>query len=436
MRHVSEKESAGSQFLVSESASTPTGGCISLDSTAREQLQEKFPELLEDAQFQQKSMERLAGADTFGALVLQIDGDETRQAPAELFASLLRHSEHVCREKGGWSGLMHNCQAALVLPGVDEGDCIEIAKTLQAAFFGDTGKTATAGAAAYPTDPFAPSDILENARKALVHAEFFGPGSRVCFDSVSLNISGDQYYQKGDTAGAIREFKLALKLDPENVNVHNSLGVCYGRNGELEKALLSFKTASRLDPKELLPIYNAGYICMLRKDYQAARQYFQEAEKISPEVFALAYQTGRALMELQDPRAARKPLETAVRLHPRSNPAYRLLGDCYHQLDRLNDAAAAYKNALKLHPEDAAAMSNLGFIYELLEQNADIALMFCRQSSKMEPENALFRHRLARIYYNRNQMENALAEFEKAHELGWDCSDYIKRIRGSKKAAK
>ncbi|MFO7839111.1 MAG: tetratricopeptide repeat protein [Desulfosalsimonadaceae bacterium] len=436
MKQPSEKEPVCSQFLVSESAGMPSGDFIRLDSTARQRLQEKFPELSGDGRFLQKSMERLAGVDLFGTLVLQIDGAQNNTAPEELFASLLRHADRICGEKGGWSGLIHNCRAGLFFPGLNDSACLDIARKLQAEFTGETGKTATAGAAAYPAATFAPSDILKNAQKALVHATFFGPGSCACFDSVSLNISGDQYYQKGDTDGAIREFKLALKLNPENVNVQNSLGVCYGKNGELEKALLSFKTAFRLDPKELLPIYNAGYTCMLKKDCKAALRYFHEAEKINPEVFELAYQTGRAFLEIQDPRSAKKYLENAVRLNSRSNPAYRLLGDCYHRLDRLNDAAAAYKNALKLYPADAIAMSNLGFIYELLEQNADIALMFCRQSSRMEPENSLFRHRLARIYYNRSQMEKALEEFEKAHELGWDCSEYIKRIRGSKKAAK
>jgi Flp pilus assembly protein TadD len=36
---------------------------------------------------------------------------------------------------------------------------------------------------------------------------------------------------------AIAEFEKALLIDPQNVNVSNSLGVCYSSKGEHQKAL-------------------------------------------------------------------------------------------------------------------------------------------------------------------------------------------------------
>jgi len=96
-------------------------------------------------------------------------------------------------------------------------------------------------------------------------------------------------------------------------------------------------------------------------------------------------------------------------------------------LDRLTDAVNAYKNVLKINSEDAEVLSALGFIYEIQEQNADIALMFCQRASQIDPDNGLFRHRLARIYYNRRHLPEALDEFQKAHDLGYDSSHYIQQ---------
>ena len=65
-------------------------------------------------------------------------------------------------------------------------------------------ETVSMGCARYPMINFSKAQVFENARKAIDHAAFFGPGSRVAFDAVSLNISGDNRYQEGDMPGAIR----------------------------------------------------------------------------------------------------------------------------------------------------------------------------------------------------------------------------------------
>ena len=72
--------------------------------------------------------------------------------------------------------------------------------------------------------------------EALDHGAFFGPASTVVFDAVSLNISGDHFYQTGKVSEAMAEYRAALRLDADDVNVYNSLGVCLAQTGEIEKA--------------------------------------------------------------------------------------------------------------------------------------------------------------------------------------------------------
>ena len=84
------------------------------------------------------------------------------------------------------------------------------------------------------------------------------------FDGVSLNISGDKLYENGDLQGAIDEFKRALELDPSNVNVHNSLGVCYGLQSEYESAIEEFKKVASIDPGEYMAMFNLGLVHTLQ----------------------------------------------------------------------------------------------------------------------------------------------------------------------------
>ena len=46
---------------------------------------------------------------------------------------------------------------------------------------------------------------------------------------------------------AIEAFEKSLRLNPNNRNVHNDIGVEYVKKGDIEKALEHFRTAVRLD---------------------------------------------------------------------------------------------------------------------------------------------------------------------------------------------
>ncbi len=165
------------------------------------------------------------------------------------------------------------------------------------------------GVASYPTGDFNKEDVFGNAGKALTHASFFGTNSAVLFDAISLNISGDELYQKGDVSGAVKELESALKLDPENVNVLNSLGVCYGVEGALGKALEVFSDASRLDSREVMALYNAGYVHSLLNQTEDALRCYQKAEATGEDIFEVIFQLGKLYLGQGDLDAAKNYLE-------------------------------------------------------------------------------------------------------------------------------
>lgn len=390
-----------------------------------EALKEKFPRLLIEDIFHKQAPALVADVKTFGAMVIRLDDIHYVINPTDVIADLAGIIDDICSKTAGIWGLLDDVTLGCFFPETDEKKCLCLSQKIKKQFSRKCGETVSIGIAVYPVLSYAKTDILKNAHKALDHADFFGADSCVVFDSVSLNISGDKCYQSGDLEGAMNEYYLALKLDEDNANVHNSLGVCYGIKKDLENALTEFKTAGRLAPDEHMAIYNAGYVHFLKKEHATALEYFLKAEQIDSAVFELAFQTGRIYQELNKTEEAKKYFEKACALNPKSAAAFRLLGDTYTLLDRISDAITAYKTALKLNPEDAQSLSALGYLYEMQKKNADIALMFCRQGIEYSPENGLFRHRLGRLYLNRNRVEEALDEFQKARQLGYDSDEYI-----------
>lgn len=306
---------------------------------------------------------------------------------------------------------------------------MELANKINDGLAETRNETVSIGIASYPTLSFDKDQILDHAGKALDHAAFFGPGSTVSFDAVSLNISGDTRYQNGDIDGAIEEFKTALLLDPSDVNVHNSLGVCYGILSDYDNALKEFQEAVRLDPNEVMARYNSGLINMLTGDTEKALQNFLEAGEKEDDTFEITFQTGNVYLKMGKPEKAKKFLEKAVTLDSESGPAFRLLGECYNAMNMTDNAIFAYKKALRQNPNDAESLSALGYLFDLLGENPEITTILCQQSIDIAPENGLFRHRLGNLYLKRNQLEDALEQFQKAHDLGQDSGDMIEKIK-------
>jgi tetratricopeptide (TPR) repeat protein len=90
------------------------------------------------------------------------------------------------------------------------------------------------------------------------------------------------------------------------------------------------------------------------------------------------------------------------------------------------EAAKAYEKVIKLSPTDAKSLSTLGYLYGVIGENLEIAIVLCRESTKIDPDNSLYRYRLGKLYQQREDYENAIKELKIAADLGEDCADLIR----------
>jgi tetratricopeptide (TPR) repeat protein len=398
-------------------------------------LQSVFPDMLVGMDFIDHAAQGLDSVAQFTALAIGVDQTGQEEENYSNLGALDDHVEiaaileTVCQEKNGlWSALEPGLFGS-IFPEANGSEGLEIARDIQNRLAEKADQTVTIGIASYPIITFKKSDMIDNARKALDHAAFFGPGSAVAFDGVSLNISGDKLYENGDFQGAIDEFKRAILIDPSNVNVHNSLGVCYGLQGEYDSAIEEFKTAASLDPGEYMAMFNLGLVHVMRKQPERALEFFLNSDKINSDVYEVAFQSGKLYFESGDLEKAKPFLERAAKLDPGSGVVYRYLGDCYAAANLAQEAISAYKKAIRHNPHDAASMSALGCLFDDQGENSDITLMFCRESVGLSPENGLFRYRLGRLYFKQNRLDEALKEYKKANQFGYDAARDIQEIR-------
>ena len=253
------------------------------------------------------------------------------------------------------------------------------------------------GMAAYPFHDFKQKETLDNAFKAIDHAAFFGPGTLLSFDATSLNISADRRYQLGEYDLATTDYQKGLEINPHDVNLMNSLGVCYGISNELDKAHAQFENALEITPDDVMVIYNIGLIYMIKDRPEKAIEHLKKAHDLDGEVFEVELLLGQLFVKTDDQDQALNHLKAAARLNSASGLTLRLVGEIYLSRDQYEPAAQKFNAAIKLNPSDAVSLSGYAKSLEMQNKNLHIALTFAKNSIDLDPGNPVFEERLESI---------------------------------------
>jgi tetratricopeptide (TPR) repeat protein len=247
------------------------------------------------------------------------------------------------------------------------------------------------GIASWPSLDFAKQDVPDNCLKALAHGSLLSPGSVVAFDHLSLNVSGDLFFEEGDYRSAIREYRRGLLLEPGDINLLNSLGVALAEAGQGRQAVECFLEVLRTDPDNYMALVNLGYVHQARRNKEAALACFERAytrmsqeETTGQELFL---SLSKLHSELGQYEQAVAFLEQWQGL-PGSEKEYllfRLLGQGYWEIGRPEEAIIACQRALQLFPGDSVSLSMLGVLYVEQGEGHEVGLALCNRALALDP---------------------------------------------------
>ena len=285
--------------------------------------------------------------------------------------------------------------------------------------------TLLVGVAGYPFLENEPAETMDMAIKALDHASFPKAAPVVLFDAVSLNVSGDRYYNRGDLESALKEYRQALTVDPDNINIINSIGACCGQMDRLGEAAELFEKAVELAPEDYMTWFNLGQVQQKLGLLDQALSSLDKALALNPDDFAVRLALGRVCLTLGRYSRAAGILEKASR-SPWVRPnLYRWLGEAQAKADQPGKAIQAFKKAVKSNPEDAQSISWLGRLFLDQTNDKEVALSLTRQAVDLENGNGLFRSRLGWALLLNDQPEEALVQFQEAMNLEERSGDVL-----------
>lgn len=311
--------------------------------------------------------------------------------------------------------LLNQREAFLFLDGLD-GEAARVwLKEFRKKMESIGGSSFSMGVATFPFRDFKKSAMPLNCRKALQHAAFYGPDSLAVFDAVSLNISGDVYYNEGDLVKAMGEYRQGLLLEPDNVNILNSMGVASIQLNRSKVARACFQKALAIEPGNFMALFNLGFICLESKQDAEALALWERALSVDGEHPDLLQHLGMLYCRLGRYVESREVLEHCDKMikknpHQGGEPMVvaRWLGRACEALGENAFAIGAYQRAVSGNPRDAGSLSRLGCLYALEKQGQDIALSLCGQAVELDVGKAAHWYRYGLVQSLGQDQEGAM----------------------------
>lgn len=169
---------------------------------------------------------------------------------------------------------------------------------------------------------------------------------------------GDRGYceaQKGDSAGAIKDYTEALLLDATLAFAYRGRGTLLMQQNDEQRALQDLSRVIALDRNDAQALCWRGVIYARDKQWDRAIADFSDAIRAYPKEPAGYVYRGDAYARQQKFSEALASFDSAVRVAPGYAPGYLHRGYVYHEQRDLYKAIADYSAAVRLAPDFAEA---------------------------------------------------------------------------------
>lgn len=169
--------------------------------------------------------------------------------------------------------------------------------------------------------------------------------------SIVCQALGSIYFQiKENHEAAIASFQAGIILDPENSEIHLSLGDVYMADGDLDAAIKSYCESITINSEDYRAYSKAG-IALWEKDYlEEAIVAYHRAIDLNPEYDIALNNLGVIYLDgIGTPEEGLKYIQQAIECNPNYTLAYFNAGRAAQAMGEGNEAASYYQMALDLN---------------------------------------------------------------------------------------
>lgn len=216
--------------------------------------------------------------------------------------------------------------------------------------------------------------------------------------------------QRGQAEEAVKEYRIALGLDPNYADAHFNLGVALVRLTRLDEAERSFRDAIRLSPGDAPAHVNLANILYRRSDWDAAAAAYAEAVRIAPHDQDARLGLARSLAKKTRYDEAIAEFRRLLLIAPNSAVAHRDLANAYIREGDFPTAIEEFREAARLDPTDLISRINLGTALAL-EGKTDEAIAAFHDALRLDPNHPDAHFSLAEALLDQGKLAEAIEEY-------------------------
>ena len=230
------------------------------------------------------------------------------------------------------------------------------------------------------------------------------------------SLSAAAYKILGNLDEAEKEFQLALELQPDNIDLHNNLGLILTSKGYLNQAIESYKKAIKIKPAHMDAYINMANALNDQNQTQKAILVLKQAISITPSNSSIHYNKAILEKSLGDNEAAISSYQEAIKIKPDFAIAYNNLGSIYREQKKYNDAIHMFRKVIAINPLSDQGFFNLGESYEILN-NTQKAFECYSKALEINPNHSGSNLHKGNIYRDNGQLDCAIDTYVKLTEI-------------------
>ncbi len=263
----------------------------------------------------------------------------------------------------------------------------------------------------------------------LISLVFFGCRSKEV-ESALIYIN-----QQNDWDKAMEQLKLAIQVNPADVEAHVLLAEGYGQFGDYDNMVKEIETAEKLmegapNPKFKARLdfardkywrisFNKGVGNVKKDSLEAAKKDFENCIKIDPNRPEAYQNLGYVNVQLNNLDAAIDNYKQAVRINPKDVDAYVSLANLYLNQKKYQEVVDVCDKILEIQPDHAEALAQKAMAYDLLGKTEEAFKAYEDALSK-NPDNKDLLFNLGRLYYRKGKYDKAVEQFKAVIESNPD----------------
>ena len=223
-------------------------------------------------------------------------------------------------------------------------------------------------------------------------------------------------YADGDALDhADRYASRAALFSPHSPALLTTLGVIKTRQHLIPQAIQYFQAAVKLWPQSALAHTNLAVALGLSDEFGEAGVHLKRAAQLSPKDAAIPAQVGWLHLRRESITAGLEELGVALKLDEHLPEVHNNYGVCHIAIGKPELSFPNFTRALELRPDFHAVHYQWGYAHALLK-NENAAMREWDLSVRHEPQNADCRSNRGIVFYQKGQLDEAIAEFR--HVVG------------------